>query len=467
MGTHLSLMHGWIPMTLQLLAATTVVVAVGWRTRRWRLLWLPVCAAFGLTWAAAAYSYLRSTGIAADPAPVALWVWIALTGLATSVVVAGWREGRWWRRGVSLLAVPLSLLCAAATINDWVGYVPTLGAAWTELTSGPLPDQTDRAAITAMQLSGTVPTNGAIVSVNIDSSASGFRHRDELVYLPPAWFASTPPPLLPAVMMIGGEFNTPTDWLRAGNAVTTLDGFAVTHGGQSPVFVFVDSGGGFNVDTECVNGSRGNAADHLTKDVVPYLISQLRCQRGPVELGRGGLLGRGDLRGGPDGDAPRDVRFLRRHRRGSATQRRDHDPDHRPALRGQSVGLAALRPHQRDHPTRPLRRGFGAVRGVWRSPGQPRPAGPHPQRRVRRGQPTMRPWRCSRHRLRHHRRRGQARLALRRNGIRDRTAMAGRPARHTGQPPTNADSTGWFCLFSSAPQPGTTGKVTVLAICYV
>ena len=42
MGSHLSLMHGWIPMTLELLAVTTVVVAVGWRTRRWRLLWLPV-----------------------------------------------------------------------------------------------------------------------------------------------------------------------------------------------------------------------------------------------------------------------------------------------------------------------------------------------------------------------------------------------------------------------------------------
>jgi S-formylglutathione hydrolase FrmB len=39
------------------------------------------------------------------------------------------------------------------------------------------------------------------------------------------------------------------------------------------VLVFVDSGGGFNNDTECVNGTRGNAADHLTKDVVPFMIS--------------------------------------------------------------------------------------------------------------------------------------------------------------------------------------------------
>ncbi len=40
------------------------------------------------------------------------------------------------------------------------------------------------------------------------------------------------------------------------------------------MLVFVDSGGAFNNDTECVNGVRGNAADHLTKDVVPYMISK-------------------------------------------------------------------------------------------------------------------------------------------------------------------------------------------------
>jgi S-formylglutathione hydrolase FrmB len=74
-------------------------------------------------------------------------------------------------------------------------------------------------------------------------------------------------------MMIGGEFNTPADWLRAGNAVKTVDDFAAAHGGNAPVLVFVDAGGAFNNDTECVNGTRGNAADHLTKDVVPYMIA--------------------------------------------------------------------------------------------------------------------------------------------------------------------------------------------------
>jgi S-formylglutathione hydrolase FrmB len=108
--------------------------------------------------------------------------------------------------------------------------------------------------------------------VNIPSDASQFNHRTEYVYLPPVWFAR-PTVTLPTVMMIGGEFNTPADWLRSGAAATTLDTFAASNGGATPVFVFVDAGGSFNNDTECVNGPRGQVADHLTNDVVPYMVS--------------------------------------------------------------------------------------------------------------------------------------------------------------------------------------------------
>ncbi len=72
-------------------------------------------------------------------------------------------------------------------------------------------------------------------------------------------------------MMIAGEFNTPSDWPRTGDAITPIDKFAAAHNGNAPVFVFVDVGGSFNNDTECVNGPRGNVADHLTKDVPPYV----------------------------------------------------------------------------------------------------------------------------------------------------------------------------------------------------
>ncbi len=270
---HLSLMHGWIPTTVQIIAATALVAAIGWRTRRWRLLWLPWAVFVGAALAVSAYWYVASQGLAGNPAPHSLWIWIALSGVAAAVFAAGWRGARWWRRGVSVVSVPLCLLCAALALNLWTGYFPTVQTAWNQLTAGPLPDQIDPSHLIAMQKQHKIPARGTVVPVDIGDVGSGFRHRGELVYLPPAWYAMNPPPRLPTLMMIGGELNTPADWLRAGNAVKTIDDFAAAHRGYAPVLVFVDAGGAFNNDTECVNGTRGRAADHLTKDVVPYMIS--------------------------------------------------------------------------------------------------------------------------------------------------------------------------------------------------
>lgn len=267
-------MHGWLPATVQVIAAVALIAAVSRRSGRWQVRWLPWALIVGGALAASAYWYVASQGLSDNPAPNSLWIWIGLTGFALAVLFAGWRRARWWRRGVSLAALPLSLLCAALALNLWVGYFPTVQVAWNQLTAGPLPDQTDEVTVTAMQHERKIPPKGTVVPVDISDVASGFRHRGELVYLPPAWYATNPPPRLPTIMMIGGEFNTPADWLRTGQAIKTVDDFAAAHHGFAPVLVFVDPGGAFNNDTECVNGSRGNSADHLTKDVVPYMESK-------------------------------------------------------------------------------------------------------------------------------------------------------------------------------------------------
>jgi S-formylglutathione hydrolase FrmB len=270
---HLSLMHGWLPIVVQVVALVALVAAIGWRTRRWRLVWLPWSVIIGVMLAVGAYWYTQTAGVADDsnPAPHTLWVWIALSGIAVGVLVSGWRDTQAWRRAVAVTAVPLCALSAALALNLWTGYFPTVQIAWSQLTAGPLPDQTDQVTVAAMQRNHTVPIKGSVVAVTIPGTASGFRHRGEFVYLPPAWYVSDPPPALPTVMMIGGEFNTPADWMRAGNAIKTLDEFAAAHHGFAPVVVFVDPGGAFNNDTECVNGSRGKSADHLTRDVVPFM----------------------------------------------------------------------------------------------------------------------------------------------------------------------------------------------------
>ena len=290
---HLSLSHGWLPVAVQAITAVVLVGAIGWRSARWRLLWLPVMVASGVVLAVWAHWYLGSLGAAGDPAPPLLWVWIAAAGLAAGVVVLGWRGARWWRRAAAVAAVLLCVLCVSLAVNVWVGYLPTVDTAWNQLTAGPLPDQTDRAAVTARQLTGARPANGVVLPVSIPADASKFAHRRELVYLPPAWFATSPPPRLPTVMMIGADFNTPADWLRTGHAIRTIDEFASTHHGYAPLLVFVDATGAFDNDTECVNGPRGNAADHLTKDVVPYMISNFsvsadRANWGIVGFSMGG-----------------------------------------------------------------------------------------------------------------------------------------------------------------------------------
>ncbi len=128
--------------------------------------------------------------------------------------------------------MPLCVLSTGLALNTWVGYFPIVRIAWNQQTAGPLPHETDLDTIQTMQKAGTVPDHGSVVPGDIPSTASGFKHRRQLVYLPPRWFASNPAPELPVVMMIGREFNTglggrdgagnPGDQTQAANALCCL-----------------------------------------------------------------------------------------------------------------------------------------------------------------------------------------------------------------------------------------------------
>ena len=54
---------------------------------------------------------------------------MGLTGVALALVVVGWPTARWWRRILSVLVVPLCLLCVGLVLNQCVGYFPTVGEA--------------------------------------------------------------------------------------------------------------------------------------------------------------------------------------------------------------------------------------------------------------------------------------------------------------------------------------------------
>ncbi|MGW4091935.1 alpha/beta hydrolase [Nocardia sp. NPDC004750] len=276
----ISLLHGWLPVTVALLAAVIVLLAVARRGRRWWLIQLPVCVALGVAGALGAAWYVADEGLASDPAPTRLWAWVGATAAAVAVAVVGWPGARWWRRGFAVLAIPLTLVSTGIVLNQWVGYYPTVQAAWGAVTAGPLPHETDLSALPGLR--NTAVTDGKLVPVRIPDAGSGFPHRTEYVYLPPAWFAGPTPPALPVVMMIGGEFNTPADWIRSGQIMPALDSFTKANGGRAPILVFVDSSGSFNNDTECVDGPRGDAADHLTEDVPAYVESRFGASADPA-----------------------------------------------------------------------------------------------------------------------------------------------------------------------------------------
>ena len=281
----LSLLGGWLPWTIQLVVAVLILLAVGMRPWRWLAVWLTTSVLIGLFAMLGAMAYFTNAGVLTDPAPLSLWVWITVAVALLVLLVAGWPGSMWWRRALSVLTIPLSLVCVGLVLNQWVGYFPTVQAAWGELTSGPLPGEVSQQDLAALQGKGATMTTGRLVDVTIPDTASHFAHRQEYVYLPPAWFTGAQHPELPAIMMIGGEFNTPADWIRTGSALTTVDHYAQTHHGYAPILAFVDVGGTFNNDTECVNGPRGNVADHLTEDVRPYVTSQFGASASPATWG--------------------------------------------------------------------------------------------------------------------------------------------------------------------------------------
>ncbi|MUM15505.1 esterase family protein [Mycobacterium sp. CBMA271] len=278
-----SLIHGWLPVVIQVVAALAVAAGVYRRSRSWLRVWLPAAALCGVGMGSLVYWYITSQGMADNPPPLLLWVWIGSAAASLVLLFAGWTQARWVRRGATALAFPLCLLAAATVLNQWIDYYDTARLAWAAVTAGPLTDETDMVTAQSLKGKGATPT-GHVVPIQIPSDISGFHHRTEYVYLPPAWSEQTTPKL-PAIVMISGAWSTPADWIRQGNAAEAVDRFAQAHNGVTPVLVFVDTGGAFNNDTECVNGPRGNVADHVTKEVVPYVNSEFGTSPYPENWG--------------------------------------------------------------------------------------------------------------------------------------------------------------------------------------
>jgi len=184
-------------------------------------------------------------------------------------------------------AVVVTLMMAAMLINQHYAYFPTPAALFGEVAAdhvplshvlrstgghGPWAETRDEITGQAATLAvSSMRDHGAVVTVDLPATRSGFAHRASLVYLPPVWF-SRPRPTLPVIMMLTGTPSMVSDWTRAAHADQIADDYAAAHHGWAPIMVFPDPNGSDLGDTECVDSPQGNAETYLSEDVPAAVV---------------------------------------------------------------------------------------------------------------------------------------------------------------------------------------------------
>ena len=165
-----SLLQGWLPTTVQVLALLLAVVMVARPGRKWWLVWVPAATAVGVAVACGSRWYSNSQGMSGAPLPWILWVWFGLASAAVVVAAVGWTFGRHCQQAVAVAAVLVSLLSAGAVLNQYTGYVRTVKQAYAEAVDSPLPGEVPLGSLQGVR--GHVPASGALVRMRWSKALS-------------------------------------------------------------------------------------------------------------------------------------------------------------------------------------------------------------------------------------------------------------------------------------------------------
>ncbi len=228
----ISLMHGWVPLTAQIVAGVVLVLAVGWRSRRWRLLWLPVAVAGGHPDRRLhLLEHRRQRTGRRSGAPAAVGV-IGVTGLA--VTVGG--------RGLARRT-----LVATHHVGAGDPALRVVHRADAQSVGGLLPHRADRLEPADRRSAARSDRPRHRDRDGGPPQHSGHRHRrvgdhprrrvalqaPQRVGLPAAGVLRDRPAARAAHRDDDRRrVHTPADWMRAGNAIKTIDEFAAAHHGK-------------------------------------------------------------------------------------------------------------------------------------------------------------------------------------------------------------------------------------------
>ncbi|CAL4859527.1 alpha/beta hydrolase-fold protein [Microbacterium sp. MM2322] len=291
---------GPVVIVTDLLAATALLLLLALRpSRRWR----------GRTWAIVAATSTLVGGMLgfastwllsdrldlfdADLTPVVRG-WIVAGFAGVGLALASLIRATWRRVIGSILAIVLFVGTAAMGVNIDFGEYPTLGSALgiSSVEEG-LPTiaraGSDAPTIASWRPPADIPAHGALGSVVIPGTVSGFQARPAVVYLPPAALVRNPP-RLPVLIMMSGQPGRPENPLIVDRLGEHLDAYAAAHRGLAPIVVSPDQLGSPETNPMCIDSARaGNSATYLTVDVPQWIRTHLNATLAPGSWGVGGL----------------------------------------------------------------------------------------------------------------------------------------------------------------------------------
>jgi enterochelin esterase-like enzyme len=288
--TNLSLVHGQLHLLL-LTAAGAGLLGLLFlrRTRAWWARSLPLAFLATLGLLALGWLVLDVTRPWPDELPLTVAAWIGVGLLALALLALGWRRQRWWVRALAATAALLAVVGAGVGVDTVYGSFPTVAAALqlspydtvaaadvlhapAQRTTAPVPG---RPLSQVWHAPAGLRPSGAVMQVGIPATRSGFVARSAWVYVPPAYFAANRP-LLPLLMLIGGQPGGPRDWLDGGRLAQRMDAWANAHGGLAPVVVMPDALGSQIANPMCLDSALGRADTYLAQDVPAWVASALQ-----------------------------------------------------------------------------------------------------------------------------------------------------------------------------------------------
>lgn len=254
----------------------------------------------GAVLATAVMELLVKSSYSTDQMPNLLWLMFLPLALSIGLLVASWRNRHRWLKWPAVATVIMALLFSATLVNDYYAFFPTFYSLFSADTRRLLNEQNTTttlqysvsskattASLEGQLFGGNATTVGRVHSVTIPGTISGFKPRPEWVYTP-AIADGVKELSLPVVVLLPGYPGLTYNWL-GGGLKATMDHFAATHHGITPLVFMVDNTGSLANDTECVDSPRGNIETYLTQDVPNYIKSHYKVSGDPSHWAIGGL----------------------------------------------------------------------------------------------------------------------------------------------------------------------------------